>query len=73
MICSNQITKNDGPGMWHVWGSGEVHMGFWRGNLTERDYLEDLGTDGILKKQDLKAWTGLIWAVVNIAVNPQVP
>jgi hypothetical protein len=49
-------------------------MGFWWGNLTERDYLEDLGTDGILKKkQDWKAWTGLIWAVVNIAVNPQVP
>jgi len=42
-------------------------MGFWWGNLTERDYLEDPGTDGILKKQDWKAWTGLIWAVVNIA------
>jgi len=48
-------------------------MGFWWGNLTERDYLQDLGKDGILKKQDWRAWTELIWAVVNIAVNPQVP
>ena len=29
-------------------------MGFWGGNLTERDYLEDPDTVGILKKQD---WT----------------
>jgi len=43
------------------------------GNLTERDYVEDLGKDGILKKQDWRPQTGLIWAVLSIAVNPQVP
>jgi hypothetical protein len=29
--------------MQHVWG--EVHTGFWCGNLRERDHLEDLGVD----------------------------
>jgi len=27
-------------------GRGEVHTGFWWGNLTERDHLEDPGADG---------------------------
>ena len=26
-------------------GTGEVHTGFWWGNLRERDHLEDLGVD----------------------------
>jgi hypothetical protein len=30
----------------HVWGRGEVHKGFWWGNLRGRDHLEDLGVDG---------------------------
>jgi hypothetical protein len=25
---------------------GDVHTGFWWGNLNERDHLEDLGVDG---------------------------
>jgi hypothetical protein len=25
---------------------GEVHTGFWWGNLRERDHWEDLGVDG---------------------------
>ena len=43
-----------------------MHTGFWWGNQTERDHLEDLGIDGkiilkwILKKWDVGAWTGLL-------------
>jgi hypothetical protein len=25
--------------MWYVYREGEMHMGLWRGNLKERDYL----------------------------------
>jgi hypothetical protein len=32
--------------MWHVWGSGEVLIGYWWGNLRDKDYLIDLGIDG---------------------------
>jgi len=32
--------------MWHVWGRGGMHIGFWWENLSERDYLEDPGVDG---------------------------
>jgi hypothetical protein len=26
-------------GMWHVWGRGQVHTGFWQGHLREGDHL----------------------------------
>jgi len=48
-------------------GRREVHTGFWWGNLRERDYLENLGTDSsiilmwIFRKWNRGAWTGLIW------------
>jgi hypothetical protein len=40
----------------------EVYIGFWCGNVRERDHLEDQGIDGriifksILKKWDVGAW-----------------
>jgi len=50
----------------HVaWVRGEVHTGFWWGNLRGKDHLEGLGVDGriilkgIFKKWD-EAWPGLI-------------
>jgi hypothetical protein len=54
MICSPDQTifgrsnqeERDGRGMWHVCGRGEVHTGFWWGNLREREYFKDLSVDG---------------------------
>jgi len=31
--------------MLQVWWLGETNTGFWRGNLRERDHLEDQGID----------------------------
>jgi len=43
--------------MWHVWGTGEVHTGFWWGDLRERDHLEDLSVDGrVILKWIFKKW-----------------
>jgi hypothetical protein len=53
--------------MWHVWGTEEVHIRFWWGDLMEGAHLKDVGVDGriilkyILKKWVREAWTGLIW------------
>jgi hypothetical protein len=46
---------------------GEVHTGFWWGDLREGDHLEDLDVDGsivlkwIFKKCDGESWTRLLW------------
>jgi hypothetical protein len=53
--------------MWLVWETGEEHTGFWWGDQSERDHLEDVGLDGRIilkwafKKWDGEACTGLIW------------
>jgi len=46
---------------------GEVHTGFWWGDLRETDNLGDLGIDvriilnWIFKNWDGEAWSGLVW------------
>ena len=50
-----------------MWGTGEVHVGFWWGNLRERDHFDDPGVDGrillrwIFRKLGAGAWTRSIW------------
>jgi len=46
-------------------------MGFWWGNLRERDRLGDPGVDGriilrsIFRKCDMGVWTGSIWLTIG--------
>jgi hypothetical protein len=65
----------------------ELCTGFWWGNLRERNHWGDPGIDGrIILKQTFRKWdVGGIgwnelaqdrdrwWALVNVAVNLQVP
>jgi hypothetical protein len=67
-------------------GKGEVHTGFWWGDLREGDHLGDPGVDGrIILKCIFKMWDGgMNWialaqdrdrwrALVNAVVNLRVP
>ena len=51
-LCSPHIVRwsNEGEwagrGMWHVWGTTEMHSKFWLGHLKELHQFEDLGVDG---------------------------
>jgi hypothetical protein len=41
---------------------GEVHTGFWWGDVREGDHLEDLGVDvRIILKRIFKKWVGEAW------------
>jgi hypothetical protein len=73
--------------MRHVWGTGEVHIGFWWEDLRESDHLEDLGADGrLILKWIFNDWEGggrdwiavtqdggRGWAVVNGIMKLWVP
>jgi hypothetical protein len=40
-------------------GRGEVYTRFWRGNVRERDHLEDPGVDGrIILRWIFRKWDG---------------
>jgi len=68
-------------------GREEAYMGFWWGNLTERDYLGDRGVDGrIILRWIFRKWDvwGMDWielaqdrdrwlALVNAVMNLWVP
>jgi len=43
-------------------GRGEVHTGFWWGNLRSGDHLEDPGIDGrIILRWIFRKWDGGVW------------
>jgi hypothetical protein len=67
-------------------GRGQVHTGFWWGNIRERDHLEGAAVDGrIILKWILENWDGgMDWidlvqdrdrwrALVNAVMNCRVP
>jgi len=62
---SNQ-EELDGRGRWHDRETGEMHTGFWWGDLRERHHLEYVGVDGrIILKQIFKIWDevrGMDWS-----------
>jgi hypothetical protein len=62
-------------------GKGEVHKGFWWGNLRKRDHFEDLGINVRILKWIFKKCDGAVnwinpvqdrdrwWALVNVVMN----
>jgi hypothetical protein len=51
-----------------------ARIGFWWGNLRDRDNLEDPDVDGriilswIFRRWDMRAWPGLIWLRIGTGV-----
>ena len=57
-MSGDKLKNNDVGEACSTYGRrGEVHVGFWWGNMKERDHLEDLGIDGtIILKYIFKKW-----------------
>jgi hypothetical protein len=53
----------------HVWRSGDVHTGFWLGDLRERDLLKNLEIDEKQIKIDLQKMgcVGSDWTDISIS------
>ena len=57
-------------------GRVKVYIGFWWGNIRERDHLEDTGVDGniilrwIFRKWYVGAGTGSLWIRVGTGGGP---
>jgi hypothetical protein len=79
MICNpypyragDKIENIEMGGACSTYGTGEVCLGFWWGNLRERDRWGDLGVDRsimlgwIFKKCDVSVRTGLGWLRIRI-------
>jgi hypothetical protein len=64
---SDQIEKNKTGWSCSTYGDSRVYIGFWWGNLMERDHLKGPGLDGriilrwIFRKSDVGEQTGSIW------------
>ena len=49
------------------WGKGDVHTGFWWGNLRDRELLEDTGVDGrIILKCIFRKWDGACTGLIGL-------
>jgi hypothetical protein len=82
-----EIEKIEVGGACSAYGGEERHIGFWWGNLRERDHLGDQGVDGriilrwIFRRWDVKGmdWIELAqdrnrwWALVTAVMNFRVP
>lgn len=57
---------SEGLGIWHARRGGKLHTGLGWGSLKEKDHLEDsdlhtrIILKWIVKKEDVRAWTGLM-------------
>jgi hypothetical protein len=45
ILLGDQIVKNEMGRACRTYGENEAYTGFWWGNLSERDHLQDPGVD----------------------------